>query len=92
VKGPDDLRRALLSRPDQFVQTLTERLMTFALGRELEAFDMPVVRSIVRDTAAQDHRFSSIVLAVVKSAPFQMSQVPPIAGDAAKEVVSHVHH
>jgi hypothetical protein len=92
VKGPDDLRRALLARPDQFVQTLTERLMTFALGRELEAFDMPVVRSIVRDTAAQDHRFSSIVLAVVKSAPFQMSQVPPPGDDAAKEVVTHVPH
>lgn len=92
VKGPDDLRRALLARPDQFVQTLTERLMTFALGRELQASDMPVVRAIVRDTAAQDHRFSSIVMAVVKSAPFQMSQVPLPAGDAAKEVVSHVHH
>jgi hypothetical protein len=92
VKGPDDLRGALLARPDQFVQTLAERLLTFALGRELEAFDMPVVRSMVRDTAAQDHRFSSLVLAVVKSPPFQMSQVPPPAGDGAKEVVSHVHH
>jgi mono/diheme cytochrome c family protein len=76
VNGPDDLRRVLLASPDQFVQTLTERLMTFALGRELEAFDMPVVRSIVRETAAQDHRFSSIVLAIVKSLPFQMSQIP----------------
>jgi hypothetical protein len=91
VKGPDDLRRALLARPDQFVQTLVEKLMTFALGRELEPFDMPVVRSIVRDTAAQDHRFSSIVLALVRSAPFQMSQVPPPRGDGAKEVLSRVH-
>ena len=80
VNGPDDLRRALLARPDQFVQTLTERLMTFALGRELEAFDMPVVRSIVRETAAQEHRFSSIVLGVVKSQPFQMSQSPQSPG------------
>jgi hypothetical protein len=89
VNGPDDLRRALLARPDQFVQTLTERLMTFALGRELEAFDMPVVRSIVRETGAQDYRFSSIVLGVVKSVPFQMSLVPADKGE--KEVVSRVH-
>jgi hypothetical protein len=91
VKGPDDLRRALLARPDQFVQTFAERLLTFALGRELEAFDMPVVRAILRDTAAQDHRFSSIVLAVVKSAPFQMSQMPSPTGEGAKEVLSRVH-
>ncbi len=91
VNGPDDLRRALLARPDQFVQTLTERLMTFALGRELEPFDMPVVRSIVRETAAQDYRFSSIVLAIVKSQPFRMSQVAPPRDDGTKEVVTRVH-
>ncbi|MEP7243086.1 MAG: DUF1592 domain-containing protein [Gammaproteobacteria bacterium] len=92
VQGPDDLRRALLARPDQFVQTFAERLMTFALGRELEAFDMPVVRSIVRDAASQNYCFSSIVLALVKSAPFQMSEVPHAAGDAATEVLTRVHH
>jgi hypothetical protein len=85
VKGPDDLRRALLSRPDQFVQTLTERLMTFALGRKLEPFDMPVVRAIVRDTAAQDYRFASIVMALVHSAPFQMTQAPQQAGDGVTQ-------
>ena len=92
VKGPDDLRRALLARPDQFVQTLTEKLLTFALGRKLEPFDMPVVRAIVRDTAAEDYRFSSIVMALVRSAPFQMTQVPPQAGDVPKEEVARVHH
>ena len=51
VNGPADLRKALLTRPDQFVQTLTEKLMTYALGRSVEYYDMPAVRAIVRDAA-----------------------------------------
>jgi hypothetical protein len=93
VKGPDDLRRALLARPDQFVQTLTERLMTFALGRKIEPFDMPVIRAIVRDTAAQDYRFESIVLALVKSAPFQMTQAPAQGvSQSDSKRTARVHH
>jgi hypothetical protein len=72
VNGPEDLRRALLRRPEQFVQTLTERLMTYALGRSVEAHDMPAVRKIVRDAARDDYRFSALVLGIVRSAPFQM--------------------
>jgi hypothetical protein len=72
INGPDDLRDALLRRPDQFVQTFTERLLTYALGRTLDYNDMPAVRKIVRDTARDDYRFSSIVWAVVQSEPFQL--------------------
>ena len=56
----------------QFVRMLTEKLMTYGLGRGVEYSDMPVIRSIVRDASAHNNRFSSIVLGIVKSAPFQM--------------------
>jgi Protein of unknown function (DUF1592)/Protein of unknown function (DUF1588)/Protein of unknown function (DUF1585)/Protein of unknown function (DUF1587)/Protein of unknown function (DUF1595)/Cytochrome C oxidase, cbb3-type, subunit III len=72
VDGVVTLRNALLSRPDVFVGTLTEKLLTYALGRGLDAHDMPVVRSIVRQSAARDYRFSSLVLGIVNSVPFQM--------------------
>jgi hypothetical protein len=72
VGGPADLRNALLRRPDQFVQTVTEKLMTYGLGRRVEYYDMPAVRKIVRDAARDNYRFSSIVMGIVKSAPFQM--------------------
>ena len=52
--------------------TLTEKLMIYALGRGLEAYDMPVVREIVRDASRQDDRFSSVLLGIVRSVPFQM--------------------
>jgi hypothetical protein len=72
VDGPVALRNVIMSHPDQFVRTMTEMLLTYALGRGLEDYDMPVVRSIVRDAAGKNYRFSSLVLGVVKSAPFQM--------------------
>jgi cytochrome c5 len=72
VSSPADLRNALLKRSPQFVQTLTEKLMTYALGRSLEYYDMPTVRRIVRDAARDNYRFSSLVSGIVKSAPFQM--------------------
>ena len=72
VGGPVDLRKALMRRPDQFVQTVTEKLMTYGLGRSVEHYDMPAVRQIVRDAARDNYRFSSIVMGIVKSAPFQM--------------------
>jgi hypothetical protein len=72
VKGPDDLRRQLVERPDQqFVQALTENLMTYALGRALDYRDMPTVRRIVRQAAADDYRFKSIVMGVVTSDAFR---------------------
>ena len=76
IGGPLDLRKALMRRPEQFVQTMTEKLMTYALGRSVEYYDMPAVRKIVRDAAADNFRFSSIVKGIVRSQPFQMRRVP----------------
>ena len=70
--GPASLREALLSRSDVFVRTLTEKLLTYAIGRGLKYYDMPVVRSITREAARNDNRFSSLVSGIVKSDPFQM--------------------
>jgi len=72
VDGVVTLRKAILDRPEIYVTTLTEKLMTYALGRGVDTRDMPAVRRVVRDAAAQDYRFSSIVLGIVKSVPFQM--------------------
>jgi hypothetical protein len=72
VKGLPGLRKRLSSRPDQFVSTLTERLMTYAIGRPVGFDDMPAVRSIVKDAARNDNQFSSIVLGIVNSVPFRM--------------------
>jgi hypothetical protein len=72
VEGPADLRRALLSRPGQFVQALTVKLMMYALGREVSPYDMPQVRAIVREAAKNDYRFSSLVAGIVSSDAFRM--------------------
>ena len=88
VEGPAALRRALLSRPENFVLTLTEKLLTYALGRALEPFDMPVVRSIVRDASKDNYRFSSIVLGVARSVPFQMRSKPAPAQAAPASVTA----
>lgn len=86
VEGPVSLRNALLGRPELFVETLTEKLTTYALGRGLEYYDMPTVRKIVRDAAKNDYRFSSIMLGIVESAPFQMrrKEMQPEAASARK--------
>ena len=65
-------RAALVSQPERFVASLTERLLTYALGRGLESFDMPVVRAVTRDAADKDYQFSSLILGIVQSVPFQM--------------------
>jgi hypothetical protein len=70
--GPGELRRVLLERPEVLVQTVTEKLLTYALGRGLEYYDAPAVRAIVRDAARHDYRWSSIILGIVKSVPFHM--------------------
>jgi hypothetical protein len=72
LTGPASLRQALLNRSDVFVRTMTEKLMLFALGRSLEYYDMPVVRGIAREAGRNDNRFSSLILGIVKSEPFQM--------------------
>jgi hypothetical protein len=70
VDGPVALRKAILKHPEQFVRTMTEKMLTYALGRGLEYYDMPVVRAIAADAKSQNYRFSSIVLGIVKSTPF----------------------
>ena len=72
VNGPIELRKALLHYSPQFVRILTERLMTFAIGRGVEYEDMPVIRSIVREAGKDNDRFTAILMGIVKSAPFQM--------------------
>lgn len=70
--GVDGLERALLDRPDMFVGTLTEKLLTYSLGRVVDHRDAPSVRKIVRDAASENYRFSSLILGIVQSSPFQM--------------------
>jgi predicted GTPase len=72
VSGAVDLRQALLQRPEVLVGTMTEKLMTYALGRGLEAYDLPAVRTIVRDAARDQYKFSALVKGVVTSTPFRM--------------------
>jgi hypothetical protein len=89
LSGPDDLRRALAARPAQFVQTLTEQLMTYALGRPLDYRDMPVVRRIVRDAARDNYRFASLVSQVVASDAFRRrAPVAPAPAPAPTTTVS----
>ncbi len=73
VKGVVELRQALLSRPENFVRTFTEKLLIYALGRGLDTRDMSQVRSIVRNAAQDNYRFSSLILGVAQSTPFRMS-------------------
>jgi mono/diheme cytochrome c family protein len=84
IKGPDDLRNALLRHPDQFVQTFVEGLLTYAMGRTHEYYDMPTVRKIVHDSAAKDYKFSAIVQAVVKTEQFRMRRTPPLQSASSK--------
>jgi hypothetical protein len=72
MEGLSGLRALLLEQPDQFPRTVTEKLLTYALGRRLDYYDRPAVRQIVRDAAASDFRWSSLILGIVKSPPFLM--------------------
>jgi hypothetical protein len=74
--GVAGLERALLDRPELFARTLTEKLLTFGLGRGVEYYDAPAVRQIVRSAQAVDYRFSALVLGIVQSVPFQMRTAP----------------
>ena len=70
--GAGGLRETLLDRSDQFVRTLASKLLTYSLGRAVEHLDMPAVRAVEREAASDDYRFSTLILGIVKSAPFQM--------------------
>jgi hypothetical protein len=72
ITGAATLRDALMRRPEVFATTLTEKLLTYALGRGLDDRDMPAVRRIVRDAAQHEYRFSSLMLGIATSVPFQM--------------------
>jgi hypothetical protein len=73
VDGPQTLRALLLKYSDAYVRNVAEKLLTYALGRGVEHQDMPLVRKIVRDSAPTNYRFSSLVMSIVTSAPFQMN-------------------
>jgi mono/diheme cytochrome c family protein len=88
VNGVIELRQALLRDPQVFVGTVTEKLLTYAVGRGLSASDMPAIRTIVRDATRDDYRFSSIVLGIVHSVPFRMRATAPAAGPAAVRTAS----
>src|SRR6185436_10809290 len=72
VDGPAALRHALVDQKEQIVGAVTEKLLTYAIGREMEYYDAPAIRSIVRAAATDDYRWSSTILAIVKSTPFSM--------------------
>jgi mono/diheme cytochrome c family protein len=86
VSGPIDLRKALMTDPAQFVQTMTQKLMTYGLGRSIQYYDMPWVRQIVRDAAKSNYKFSSLVMGIVESEPFLKEKVPSASdGKPTKE-------
>ena len=90
-RGIDGLEKALMARPELFVTTLTEQLLTFALGRGVEYYDAPAIRKIVTDAEKDDYRFSSLILGIVKSVPFQMRraemQDAPVAAKDSKRPI-----
>jgi hypothetical protein len=74
VGGAAGLRQTLVNQPEVFIGVLTEKMLTYSLGRGIEYYDMPAVRKIVQDARSKDYRFSSIVLGIVRSTPFQMKE------------------
>ena len=83
LHGPNGLRDALLRDPERFAQMLTEKLVTYALGRPVRYYDMPAVRRIVHESAKDDYRFSSLVVGIVESDPFQQQAIPAAGTFAA---------
>jgi hypothetical protein len=88
VSSPIDLRETLLADPDQFVQTVVQNLMTYALGRRVEYYDMPAVRAIVRDAKRAHSSFPAIVKGVAASVPFRMRTAPEIVNDRPETVAA----
>jgi len=90
IDGPASLREALLSRPNVFVGTLTEKLMTYALGRGLEYYDMPAVRAVVHRAEKNNYKFSLLILGIVNSVPFEMRRSQPGESAAAANAVADI--
>jgi hypothetical protein len=80
--GMAELKQALLRHPEQFVSTVAERLLMYAIGRNVQYFDQPAVRAVVQQAERADYTFESLILGVVESAPFQMRQVEPAASES----------
>ena len=77
---PAEFRQALVSRKGDFVGSVTNRLLTYGLGRGLEYYDAPVVRQILRDASVTDYRWSTIIMGIIQSQPFQMRMMPLVPG------------
>jgi hypothetical protein len=90
IGGVVDLRRALVDRPEVFIQTLTEKMMVYALRRGLTYEDMPVVRRIVHGASERDYRLSALILGIVESAPFRMRVISGAADSAALSVEENI--
>jgi mono/diheme cytochrome c family protein len=88
--GPEGLRKVLLSHPDQFAETVTRKLLTYALGRGLEYYDLPAVRKIAREAAPGNYRWSSLILGIAASVPFQMRMSKPEDARMPGNVVSQM--
>jgi hypothetical protein len=86
--GVAGLRTMIMSHKEDFVRTLSGKLLAYALGRGLESYDYPVVRGISRDAAKSDYRWSAIIAGIVESTPFSMSVVPGRASDSSARVES----
>ncbi|HEY2018090.1 MAG TPA: DUF1588 domain-containing protein, partial [Bryobacteraceae bacterium] len=88
LDGPGSLRQALVNRSDAYISNFTENLLAYGLGRVLEYYDMPVVRAIDREAARNNNKFSSYVLGIVKSAPFQMRRAEEAEPATATDVIA----
>ena len=88
IEGPAGLRRALLKYKDAFLMTFAENLMTYALGRHVEAYDMPALRTILRDAEKQDYRIGAFIAGVTKSAAFQMTRPQPAETTVEREALA----
>jgi hypothetical protein len=87
VNSPIELRDALSAEPEKFVQTIAQNLLMYALGRAVEYHDMPIVRSIVRESKDDNYSFASLVVGVANSAPFRLRTAPDVVGEAAVAAV-----
>jgi hypothetical protein len=87
LSGPEDLRKLLLTRQNEYIETVADKLLTYAIGRGTEYYDAPVTRQIIRTIAPQDYRWSALISAIVKSQPFQMRRgaAPPIIQTTASK-------
>src|SRR5690606_14922192 len=90
VRGPEDLREALVARPEQFVQALTEKLMTFALGRTVEYYDVPTIRAIVDEAEASDYRFDTLIRGIINRPAFRMRAAPEAEAEQDDSIVASI--